>query len=166
MAGERRFEPWPFGIALLLLAGIGGSLAFYAVAVANPDAEVVEDAYQAGLELNETLRAERRAEERGYRLDLRTRPGTDAVEVVVSVSDAAGAPAPAERVVVRRERPAEGGFDQEFELVPGEGGFVGRVPLPRPGRWRLVATADVEDASLRRVFSLRKGSSGPAAPVR
>jgi nitrogen fixation protein FixH len=156
----RRFEPWPFGLALLLLAGIGASLAFFAVASANPDAEVVDDAYRAGLQVNEALREQRRAEELGFRMELGARPAPGGVALQVAVTDADGAPAAIERVVVRRERPAEGGFDADFELGRHGEGFAGRIPLPRHGRWRLVAIAEVGGAPLRRVFSfeMRAGS--------
>jgi hypothetical protein len=41
MAAERRrIEPWPIALAVALLAMIGASLAFYAIAVRHPDAEL------------------------------------------------------------------------------------------------------------------------------
>jgi hypothetical protein len=55
--GPRRFEPWPWAVALLLAAMIGGSLGFYWVAATHPDPPVVDDAYRAGLEYAEHLRA-------------------------------------------------------------------------------------------------------------
>jgi len=42
MNEERRFEPWPFVLALALLAMMGISLSFYAVAHMNPDPPVAE----------------------------------------------------------------------------------------------------------------------------
>ena len=102
-----------------------------------------------------TLRAARRAEERGLRLDVTARDAEGGVEVRVRVSDRAGGSRPAEGVVVRRERPAEGGYDAEFELEPDGGGFRGHVPLPRPGRWRLVATASVDGEPVRSTLRLR-----------
>jgi hypothetical protein len=53
----RRLEPWPLALALALAGTIGVSLGFYAIAATHPDPPVVEDAWQAGLELNERLRA-------------------------------------------------------------------------------------------------------------
>ncbi len=57
MRAERRsFEPWPWALAAALAAMIGISLGFYAIAAAYPDPPVVDDAWRAGLELNERLR--------------------------------------------------------------------------------------------------------------
>jgi nitrogen fixation protein FixH len=117
----------------------------------------VEDAYRTGLGLNQELRARREAEARGLTLSLSARPEGGAWSVEVELRDGAGRRIPAQRVVVRRERPAEGGFDADFALEDGGAGWRGRVPLPLPGRWRLVATADLEGASLRRVFELDAG---------
>lgn len=154
MAGERRVEPWPVALAGALLAMICVCLGFYAIAATHPDPEVVDDAYEAGLRINEELRARRRAAALGVVLALETRREPGGVEVRVTVTDARGAPAAAERVAVRRERPAEGGLDADFELARSGGGYAGLVPLPRPGRWRLVATATVGGEVVRRVFSL------------
>jgi hypothetical protein len=53
----RRFEPWPWLVVLLLAAMITSSLGFYWVAATHPDPPVVEDAYRAGLDYAERLRA-------------------------------------------------------------------------------------------------------------
>ena len=60
-----------------------------------------------------------------------------------------------DRVEVLRERPAEGGLDQTFELEATSDGHAGRIPLPRPGRWNLVVTATVDGAAVRETFALR-----------
>jgi len=41
---ERRLEPWPIALAAALLFMIGISVAFFAVAVSNPDPLLVRDA--------------------------------------------------------------------------------------------------------------------------
>ena len=120
----------------------------------------MDDAYRAGLEVNQALRDQRRAEALGFRIALGARPAPDGVALRVAVTDADGAPAAARRVVVRRERPAEGGFDADFELEPRGEGFAGHIPLPLRGRWRLVATAEVEGAPLRKVFSFEMRAGG------
>ena len=132
------------GVALALAGMIAVSLAFWGIAAANPDPEVAEDAWSAGLAYNETVRARRRAQALGITLDVDLVSEPGAVQVRARLQDAAGAPVVADRVQVHRERPAEGGLDADFELVRGKDGFSGRVPLPRPGRWRLAARAHVQ----------------------
>jgi nitrogen fixation protein FixH len=152
---ERRVEPWPWAIALSLAAMIGICLAFYAVAVVHPDSEVVGDAYAVGLRLNEELAARRESSSLGLDLRLVAREAPGAVDVRVEVLGAATATAG--NVVVRRVRPAEGGLDADFALEPDGAAFRGRVPLPRAGRWRLVARAEVAGRRIERGFALWSG---------
>jgi nitrogen fixation protein FixH len=150
----RRHEPWPLAVLAALLSMIAGCLALYVLAAAHVDALVIEDAYGAGLEVNENVRADRRAEALGMDLALEGQHDDGALRVRVELRHAAGGLAEASRVVVRRERPAEGGLDADFELAARGEGFEGDIPLPRPGRWRLRVTAAVEGETLRRVFLL------------
>jgi nitrogen fixation protein FixH len=145
---------WPIALAALLLAMVGASLGFYRVASRNPDALVVDDAYEAGRHESERLRAERHTEALGWRIELASEPRPDGVHVVVALRDAAGAPLAAERVSLRRERPAEGGLDADFALAGTAGGFAGDVPLPRPGRWHLVVRAERGGDVAERGFAL------------
>jgi nitrogen fixation protein FixH len=145
----RRIEPWPVGLALLLLAMIAGSLAFLAVAAAHPDPLVVEDAYVAGLQYNDAVRARRRAEALGVSLELTAEPRDGGMAVRVQARGPGGDPVRPQAVRVRRERPAEGGLDADFELRLQGGVWSGQIPLPRPGRWRLIASADVTGETLR-----------------
>lgn len=154
MPPERRREPWPFLLAGLLLAMMAGSLGFLAVAAAHPDPLVAGDAGRAGRRYNAALREQRRAEALGLELRLEVLPTAEGVRVAAQVVDADGAAIDIDRVVVRRERPAEGGFDADFELPGRRGHHAGRVPLPRAGRWRLVATAQHADARLRQVLQV------------
>lgn len=149
----RRLEPWPLALAGLLLAMMATSLGFWAVAAAHPDPLVVDDAYRAGLRYNDELQARRRAEALGVELDLELRPDPEGIHVAVSIAAPDG-PVSAERVVLRRERPAEGGFDADFELLRRDGAWIGHVPLPRPGRWQLVASASLRGETLQRRFGI------------
>jgi nitrogen fixation protein FixH len=148
----RRIEPWP----LAVLGGLGSMIviciAVFAVARAHVDPVVVDDAYAAGLRVNETLRADLRAEALGVEMVLAGHIEDDAVRLRVALRDGSGAPFEASRVVVRRERPAEGGLDADFELALRGDAFEGEIPLPLPGRWRLRVHAEVEGETLRRVF--------------
>lgn len=154
--GRTRIEPWPWILATLLLAMVTGSLAFYEVARANPDPLVVDDAYAAGLHYSERVRAERRADALGWQVALRATPEPGAVHLSLELRDSAGAPLDATSASLRRERPAEGGLDAEFALRPA--GLPGRleadVPLPRPGRWRLVAHLQRDAETVERAFEL------------
>lgn len=151
---ERRFEPWPFALAGGLLFMIVVSLAFYGIARCHPDALVAKDAYEAGLRYNALLSQRRAADARGLDIELEAELREGRARLRARVVDRDG-PVLARAVVVRRERPAEGGLDADFGLERGEGGFVGEVPLPRSGRWRLVVTAEVGDLEVRRAFGVR-----------
>lgn len=132
---------------------IGVCLVFWSVAVRNPDPLVVEDAWAAGVRASEELRERGEAGARGLDLHLEARPEGEGLRVRVTAVDREGARVTAERVMVRRERPAEGGLDAEFSLRDEDGAFVGSLPLPRPGRWRLAVTATVAGRPVRRDFA-------------
>lgn len=147
---ERRFEPWPWALAGLLLAMIAGSLAFYAVARAHPDPLVVDDAYGEGLRLNDELHALERGAARHLELFVEARPTAAGTALALALRGPDGRPARPDRVRVRRERPAQGGFDEDFALAPADGRWRGEIPLPLPGRWLLVARAELGDAAVER----------------
>ncbi len=151
-------EPWPWIVAALLGCMIAGSLSFLGIATANPDALVTDDTWRAGQRFSDALRRARRAAERGWTLEVEAPLDGEAVAVRVRLLDEDGAPLVAEEVRVRRLRPAEGGLDAERVLASGPtpGLYMGRVPLPRSGRWRLVVEAERDDAALTRVLSVRR----------
>lgn len=146
-----RFEPWPWIVALGLGAMIATSLAFAGAAYRHPDPLVVDDAYAAGLRWNEERRARERADEAGWRFELATSREGGAVRVELALRDRRGAELRPERLSVRRVRPSEGGFDADFELGPDGSALI---PLPRPGRWELVATAELGDRVLERRYRI------------
>jgi nitrogen fixation protein FixH len=154
MRTEPRFEPWPFAVIGLLASMIAGSLAFAVTASRHPDPLVVDDAWRAGRAYSEHVRAARRADVLGWRVDLAAAPAPGGVDVRVELFDAEAAPLAPERVEVRRERPAEGGLDASFELRRGDTSVAGHVPLPRPGRWRLVVRAEARGEVVERVFGV------------
>lgn len=147
--GARRGDrAWPIGLACMLASMIAASLAFLAIAVTHPDAEVVEDAYTAGLAFDEEVALRGRAHALGLSVDLDTRRVDGGVEARVAVTDREGRTLPVEAASLRRIRPTQGGYDRDFDLAPGDGGFAGRVPLPLPGRWRLEARLVVDGQEL------------------
>lgn len=160
VARRGRVEPWPL-VVMGLLVGMGVVLGlFLRTAIVHRDTMVVDDAYAAGLRLSSEIEAGRRVAARGWDLELAAAPEAEAVRVQVRLVADGAAPAP-ERVVLRRERPAEGGLDRSYELTPaGDGSFAGLVPLPRPGRWHLEARAEVGGEAVVRRF--RVDAPGPA----
>ncbi len=155
MATEpRRFEPWPFALAGALLLMIGISLVFLWLSLAHPDAVLVHDAFAEEPAVAEALRARGRGEAKGWNLAVRTRPEGDGVAIEVALRDASGQTLGAERVLVTRERPAEGGLDAELQLDRDGDVFRGHVTLPRAGRWQLLVRADREDARVERRLAL------------
>lgn len=144
----RRFEPWPWMIAALLAAMIGSSLLLWSVASAHRDGLVAQDAWQAGLDYNAGIAAREAARALGIALDVETRPLADGVRVEVRLVD----PERRARVHdlrVERLRPAESGLDAGFALLREGDRYVGDVPLPRRGRWRLAVVAELETGPLR-----------------
>jgi nitrogen fixation protein FixH len=150
----RRVEPWPLALAAGLAAMIGVCLLFAWVAARHPDPVLVRDTFAADPGRSEELRERRRAEALGLGVRLEARHGPEGLRVRVTVLGAGGARLPAEEVVVRRERPAEGGLDADFPLRADGDAFVGTLPLPRPGRWRLAVTATVEGRPVRQHFAV------------
>ena len=142
-------ELWPLGLMALLAAMMGVGVAFYQISKRFPDA-VIGDAYQTGLHYSEGIRAADRARALGWQLDVRTEVQADGARAVATLRDASGAPLRAERVTLRRERPAEGGLDEELAMVSSGEDYTGAVALPRRGRWQLVALAEREGERIER----------------
>jgi nitrogen fixation protein FixH len=130
-------------------------LAFYTVASRNRDGLVVEDAYAAGLAYDAGREEHDRARRLGIDLALSVEPDAHAgVLVRVATRGRDAQPIEASQVTVRRERPAEGGYDADFPLDRDTGGWSGRIALPKPGRWRLVVAARVGDVTARETFAI------------
>jgi nitrogen fixation protein FixH len=163
MKAERRGrrEPWPVALAALLLFMIGASLGFLRVATRHPDAVVGQDASRS---LPEPLRAARRAHALGWEIALVAAPEPGGAAVRVALRDGAGAPLAADRVTLRRERPAEGGLDTELALAGAGADWAGAVPLPRPGRWHLVVRAERGEEAAERRFSVWSETAGMDGP--
>jgi nitrogen fixation protein FixH len=151
MATSKRRLPelWPLGLMALLAAMMGVSVAFYQISKRFPDA-VIADAYQTGLHYSEGVRAAERARALGWQLELRTEIEAEGARAIATLRDAAGAPLRAERVTLRRERPAEGGYDEAFAMAPSGEGYAAEVALPRGGRWQLVAQAERDGERIER----------------
>ena len=140
-------EPWPFALAALLAAMIGTSVGFYGIAARNPDPTVAGDSFQASARFADEARAEARASAQGWTLDVTTAANATGVAVGARLLGADGQPLVADRLSVRRERPAEGGFDADFAIAGDE---PIEVALPRTGRWSLTVRAERGDAVVQR----------------
>jgi nitrogen fixation protein FixH len=151
-AAARRIEPWPFAIAALLAAMIGTSVGFYRIAAANPDGLVSPDAFQAGIAYADGLRDAQAAHARGWTLDVATEAAPGGVLVTARLRDDAGATLAIDRASLRRERPAEHGFDAPFPLRAdaASGALAADVALPRPGRWRLALAVERDGLRVER----------------
>ena len=166
MKGERRrHEPWPIAVAALLLFMIGGSVGFLRVALRYPDPLVVTDTHGAKHDYPESVRAARRTAALGWQITLEATPRPGAADVRIVLSDDRGRPIPADRVVLRRERPAEGGLDDETTLQAAAGGWTGAIELPRAGRWTLVVRAERGDEAAERSFALWMPGGGEGSAL-
>jgi len=150
-ADRRRREPWPIALAALLLFMMGASIGFLRLATAHPDPVVGRDASR---ELPDPVRAARRADALGWRFALEAAPHAGRADVRVALRDASGAPLPADRVSLRRERPAEGGLDGEIPLAAAGEVWTGAIELPRAGRWHLVVRAERGAEAAERSFAV------------
>jgi nitrogen fixation protein FixH len=141
-ARTRRREPWPFAVAGLLLAMAAVLGAFLAVALAHPDPVLVSDAYAASERYDAALRASQRAAALGLALELTAEPAPGGVRLSARLRGANGDVLAAERVLVQRERPNQGGFDIAIEAAPQADGWTAFVPLPLAGSWIIEARAE------------------------
>lgn len=155
-ANARRVEPWPVALASALAFMIATSLSFLFVSLRHPDPVVAADTYAAEPALALDLRARERAVALGIALEVATSPAAGGIEVEATLRDATGGGIVAERVIARRERPAEGGLDAEVPLVRAGDRYRGVVPLPRSGRWRLTVRAEREGVVVERSLELRE----------
>jgi nitrogen fixation protein FixH len=145
--------PWPWIVAGGLVAMIAISLGFARIALEHPDPLVTPDAYAAGLAWNDRQRALARADAAGWRIELAATPVAEGVRIALAATDAAGQPLRAVHLSARRVRPSEGGYDIDIPLA-ADGTAL--VPLPRPGRWHLVAAAERDGALIERVYRVER----------
>ncbi len=154
MTTDRRLEPWPLALAALLASGMAVSLAFLWVAARQTPDRLVVDSAQALREHNRDALAREKAAARGWDIALVARRSVGGAEVELAPTSARD-PLPADIVVsLRRERPDRTGLDAPIPLARDGERWRGHVPLPLPGRWRLVARAGDVEAWVEREFAL------------
>ncbi len=152
MHAERRVEPWAIGIPAALLLGLTGPIAFLWIAIHAPPEREATDPWNAKLAqaAEERVRADGRAS--GWDVSLRASAVDSGVRVELEPSTR-NAPLPADlQLRLRRERPERADLDAEIALSRDGDRWIADVPLPAPGRWRLLARAGNADVWVERSF--------------
>lgn len=152
MHAERRVEPWAIGIPAALLLGLTGPIAFLWIAIHSPPERVATDPWNAKLaqDAEERVRAEGQAS--GWDVSLRASATGSGVHVELEPSTV-GMPLPADlQLRLRRERPERADLDVEIPLSRSGDRWIADVPLPAPGRWRLLARAGSPEVWVERSF--------------
>ena len=156
MHAERRFEPWAVGVASALALGLAGPIAFLWLALHAPPERVATDPWHALLTQadDERVRAEGRVS--GWDISLRASRSSAGVRVELEPSTTSRPLPEGIELRLRRERPERADLDAEIALVHRDGRWIGDVPLPAPGRWRLLARAGAADVWVERSFALER----------
>lgn len=154
MPGERRVEPWAVGVVAALALGLAGPIAFLWIAVHAPPERVATDPWRASLaqDAEERVRAAGRAS--GWDVSLRAERTHDGVRVELTPATRGRPLATDLELRLRRERPDRADLDAEIALLQSDGRWTADVPLPAPGRWRLLARAGAGDVFVERSFTL------------
>jgi len=123
-------EPWPWilmsGPAAVIVAGI----ATVWIAFATSDGLVAEDYYRQGLAINQELRREQAAVDRGIRATFERAGDRLRVRLTGAEPDA---------VVAQVVHATRAGLDQRIRLLPsGSGVYEGVLAELPPGRWQVV----------------------------
>ena len=155
---SRGREPWPLAIVGLLLVMAAVLAGFLSAALLHPDPVIVPDAYAASQRYDSALRAADRASQLGLRLALTAEPAPGGTRVAVRLFGADGRTLAAERVLVHRERPTQGGFDASIEATPDSDGWTAFVALPLAGSWILEARAERGGESVSSRITVEAGS--------
>ncbi|MCZ7564140.1 MAG: FixH family protein [Burkholderiales bacterium] len=129
-------EPWPWLLMLAPLAAVVMGVVMLTLAVRSNDGLVVDDYYQQGLAINQTLERQRRAAKLAVRVGLDFSDGQ-----IIATLDQRGARS--EAMLLTLVHPTRAGRDRQVLLVPRGGGtYAGALATPGRGRWHVV----LEDA--------------------
>jgi hypothetical protein len=129
-AGPWYREPWPW----ILMAGPAAVLVAGAVtiwlAISTSDGLVADDYYKRGLAINQDLKRDRHATQRGIEAQVRIEASRLRVELAGTSPEA---------VFAQLVHSTRAGHDQRLRLARTSQGVyeTGLPPLP-PGRWRLI----------------------------
>ena len=125
-------EPWPW----ILMAGPAATIAAGAVtiwlAVSTSDGLVADDYYKRGLAINQEIRRDQAALERGITVTIERRDGV----LRVRLAGRGGAP---EALFAQLAHATRAGHDQRLRLAHvAPGLYEAELPALPAGRWRLV----------------------------
>jgi hypothetical protein len=151
---ERRIEPWAVGIIALLALGLAGPIAFLWISEHAPPELVAADPWRVSLAQDAEERVRGSGRDTGWDVSLvaeRTRTG---VRVELAPATTRLALPDALELRLRRERPERADLDAEIPLVRVDDRWIAEVPLPAPGRWRLLARAGAGEVWIERSFAL------------
>jgi len=153
VAAERRFEPWPVGIAALLALGLAGPIAFLWFAAHSPPELVPADPWGSALAQDVDERGRGEGVARGW--DVALQAERNATGVHVELVPSAREPLPDDvDLRLRRERPDRADLDLEIPLARENGRWLADVALPLPGRWQLRARLGSANVWIERSFEL------------
>ena len=123
-------EPWPW----ILMAGpaaviVAGAVTLW-LAISTADGLVADDYYKRGLAINQDLKREQRAAQRGIEARVQLEPPRIRVELLGAAPEA---------LFVQLVHATRAGFDQRLRLARiAQGVYEAELrPLP-PGHWRLI----------------------------
>jgi len=151
---ERRIEPWAVGSVAVLALGLAGPIAFLWIAVHAPPERVATDPWHVSLAQDAEERVRASGRDSGWDVSLRASRTSTGVRVELAPATSSW-PLPEKlELRLRRERPDRADLDTEIALVRSGGHWTAEVPLPAPGRWRLLARAGAGDVWVERSFAL------------
>lgn len=151
---ERRIEPWAVGIVAVLALGLAGPIAFLWIAVHAPPERVAADPWRVSLAQAAEERVRGSGRDTGWDVSLVAERTSTGVRVELA-PETTSRPLPDDvELRLRRERPERADLDAEIALVRVNGRWTAEVPLPAPGRWRLLARAGARDVWIERSFAL------------
>jgi hypothetical protein len=125
-------EPWPWILMAAPAATVAAGAVTIWLAVSTADGLVADDYYRRGLAINQEIRREQAAMERGIVLAVERRDG------VLRVRLAGGTAAP-EALFAQLAHATRAGHDQRLRLARvAPGLYEAELPVLPAGRWRLV----------------------------
>lgn len=132
-------EPWPWILAAGPVAVILAGIVTVWLAIKSNDGLVADDYYKQGLEVNQVIQRDRRAEELGLQAEVFV-GNNGSFRVLLTSTQGAALP---EKVRLKLAHPAKAGFDQEITLASdGQGAYSGKLNNPIVGNRWLVRLED------------------------